>query len=357
MRPSSITFRRALLLAVLVTVITGIFAGLARVGVSVPWGTAHVLAHGPLLVLGAFVTVIGLERAVALGKHAGYMVPTLGASGAILTLAHVQSGAWLFVAATLALVAVNAMLVRRQRSDSTLLMLLGSLVLFGGTLAWALKRPIFEVVHAWIAFFVLTIIAERLELSRLAPTPRWAAHMLVVLSVVVSICSVASIFDDKVAGRLTGCAFVLLGLWGMRFDLARRTVSKSGLPRYAAIAVLLAMSWLVVSGALFLSNSRLVAGSLYDASLHAVFVGFVFSMVFAHAPIILPAVAKIEIPFRAAFYFPLVLLHTGLLARVTGDVTDHLNLRVAGSVASASALPIFAAAAIWARIRKAKPTP
>ncbi len=52
-----------------------------------------------------------------------------------------------------------------------------------------------------------------------------------------------------------------------------------------------------------------------DAALHAVFLGFVFSMVIGHASIIFPAVMRVKIPYHPVFYLPLVALHLSVLAR------------------------------------------
>ena len=63
-----IALRRGLLLLVAAALVTGVLAGLARLGIFVAWGPRYVSLHGTLLVLGAFSTVIGVERAVALGQ-------------------------------------------------------------------------------------------------------------------------------------------------------------------------------------------------------------------------------------------------------------------------------------------------
>jgi hypothetical protein len=91
------------------------------------------------------------------------------------------------------------------------------------------------------------------------------------------------------------------------------------------------------------------AGPSYDAILHAVFVGFVLSMVFGHAPLILPAVARIALPFHRVLYAPLLLLHIGLLARCSGDLALVPWLRQAGGLLNALALVAFVAGALWAR--------
>ena len=72
---------------------------------------------------------------------------------------------------------------------------------------------------------------------------------------------------------------------------------------------------------------------LYDALLHAFFVGFVLSMVLAHAPIIFPALLNIKItPFHPIMYLWLCLLHFSLMIRVYGDVFEMYELRKLGEL-------------------------
>jgi metal-sulfur cluster biosynthetic enzyme len=53
-------------------------------------------------------------------------------------------------------------------------------------------------------------------------------------------------------------------------------------------------------------------GPQYDATLHAFFLGFVFAMIFAHAPIIFPAVLGARMAYRPLFYAHVVLLQLTL---------------------------------------------
>jgi hypothetical protein len=94
------------------------------------------------------------------------------------------------------------------------------------------------------------------------------------------------------------------------------------------------------------------AGPVYDAVLHAIFVGFVLSMVFAHAAIILPAVARIEIPFHPALYVPLAALHVTVAARIVGDLAGLPSLRRSGGMGNAIALVLFLLAVLAARARR-----
>jgi hypothetical protein len=342
--------RRLLLVVAVAAAVTAILAGLARLGISLAWGPSYAAEHGPLFVVGVFGSVIALERAVAFGSPLGMIAPVLAASAAIAILSHQPWAPATAAAGSCALLALNLLIVWRQRAAFTRLMALGSLVFAFGNLSWLLGQPVYQVVPSWLGFFVLTIVAERLELSRLSNTPRWASRTLAVLCV---------LFAGAACGRLLGwpqarVPFALtmlgIGVWQLRFDLARRTVRSRGLPRYAAIGVLLGAAWLPWAGGFLLLDASSV-GPIYDATLHAVFLGYVVSMVFAHAPIILPAVARIDVPFSRVLYVPLAVLHVGLVARVVGDWVSSASLRSTGATANALAIVLFALTLIACRLR------
>jgi hypothetical protein len=345
--------RRGLLIVTAVAAVTGFLAGLARLGVVVAWGPTYFQDHGPLLVVGVFGTVIGLERAVALGAPWGLVAPAFGAATAVSILSGLVVAQATALLSTVALLVVNMAIVRRQAAPFTWIMLLGSAVLVTGVVLWALGRAVFEVVPTWMAFFVLTIGAERLELSRLAPRPPWASPVLMLLAAAAAGFAVARALGFAPGSRGLGAAMVFLSAWQLRFDIARRTIRQHGLPRYAAAGVLLGAAWLLVSGLLLLGADLPPAGALYDAALHAVLVGYVLSMVFAHAPIILPAVMRIDVAFTTLAYAPLALLHAGLLTRIVGDMADWTVLRQAGGIANAVSLLLFVATMI-AAARRAK---
>jgi len=106
-------------------------------------------------------------------------------------------------------------------------------------------------------------------------------------------------------------------------------------------------AWLGAAGVLFvLEAGRLAGGPPYDAALHAVFVGFVFSMIFAHAPIILPAVARVSVRYRPSFYAPLALLHASLALRLAGDLGGWWAPRRWGGLLDAAAILLFLAATV-----------
>ena len=83
------------------------------------------------------------------------------------------------------------------------------------------------------------------------------------------------------------------------------------------------------------------AGPFYDAMLHIVFVGFVISMIFGHAPIIFPAIVQVRLIFQPAFYIHLLLLHLSLLLRVAGDLASLQTVRQWGGLLNEVAILLF----------------
>src|SRR5690606_34554771 len=95
-----------------------------------------------------------------------------------------------------------------------------------------------------------------------------------------------------------GAVLLVLVGWALTFDVATRLVSSTGLPRYMAVCLLAGYGWLVVAGAAWIVAGGQASGWVYDAVLHSVFLGFVMSMIMAHAPVILPAVLRVPLPYR-----------------------------------------------------------
>lgn len=98
------------------------------------------------------------------------------------------------------------------------------------------------------------------------------------------------------------------------------------------------------------------AGPRYDAMLHTIFLGFVFSMIFAHAPIILPTITGLSLPFQNIFYLHAALLHLSLIIRIAGDLSLSLSLQRWGGLLNAGAILLFLlsnvrAAILGARVR------
>ncbi|WP_397547028.1 hypothetical protein ABUL39_00550 [Rhodothermus marinus] len=335
--------RRFPLLALgMVALLAGLAAGLERLDWQLGVAPSLALLHGPLMISGFFGTLISLERAVALDRPLAYAVPALCGLGALLTLAGSRmAGPLLLTLGSLGLAGIFAAALRIQRASFLLVMAAGAVALIVGNAAWLLGQPVPAVVPWWMAFLVLTIAGERLELSRMLLHGARVEHQFLGIVGLYGLSLLLTFIHPPLAWHLTGAALILLALWLLRYDVARHTVRQSGLTRFIAWCLLLGYGWLVVGGLVMLVRGQLVAGPWYDAALHAVLVGFVFSMVFGHAPIIFPSVLGVPVAWRPFFYGHLVLLHAALLVRLVGDVAGLLLWRRWGGLLNALAILIF----------------
>jgi hypothetical protein len=137
-----------------------------------------------------------------------------------------------------------------------------------------------------------------------------------------------------------GVALLIGPLWLVRRDIARRTVRTEGLARFAAAGVLTAYAWLAVSGAMLLAWG-LEPGLRYDAVVHAFFIGFVFTAIIAHEPIIAPAVTGLRFAYTPVLYLPLVLLNGALVVRVAADLGEWDEVRRWSGMVQALTLCLF----------------
>lgn len=333
-----------LMLAIL-GLLAGLWAGLMRLGWQLPALTPSLaMLHGPLMVSGFLGTLITLERAVAMKKTWMYLPPLLSGLGWLLAaiVPKLPFGVILLTLASLGGVAILTEITRREFAPHTVTMLLGAISWLTGNLLWMFGWQIFQVVFFWMAFLVLTIAGERLELSRvLRPTP--VQQILFGVIVVIFITGIVlSLFNVQLGTRLSGLGLLLLPLWSLRNDIAWRNIRhRLPLTRYIAWCLALGFLWLGVGGGLSLVFGAQVAGPRYDAVLHAVFVGFVLSMIFGHAPIIFPAILGIPINFQPAFYIHLGLLHVSLTMRVIADYANLSALRMWGGLLNEVAILIF----------------
>ncbi len=145
---------------------------------------------------------------------------------------------------------------------------------------------------------------------------------------------------------------ILLGAWLLRFDIARHTIKKTGLTRYIAACLLPGYVWLVIAGGLWLLAGLPPNHLMIDAMLHTIFLGFVFSMIFGHAPIILPALLPVDITYRSIFYVPLVLLQGALVVRVIADLTLNPALRQWAGLFNVLAILLFLATMLLSAKRR-----
>lgn len=332
-------------LAVL-ALLAAVWAGWIRIGW--PWPVIQPTlpaSHGALMVSGFLGTLISVERVVALRKRWLYFAPAFSALGGLLLTVGVRgaAGPLLLTLGSAGLVVIFIVIVRQHPALYTYAMGCGALLWLVGNALWLFGRPIYQIVFWWAGFLILTIAGERLELGRLARLSRAVELAFLGTLGVTLLGLIVRTFSLDWGTRLSGVGMLTLSAWLLCFDIARRTVRKPGLPRYVAICLLSGYVWLVVAGMFALWFGGIAAGFRYDALLHAIFLGFVFSMIFGHAPIIFPAILGIQIHFHPWLYVQLALLHLSLVLRVSGDLLNSAVVRRWGGLLNGIALLLFLA--------------
>lgn len=333
--------------------VLGLNAALVLLGLPhVPVGQNLASSHGMLMVFGFIGTVIALERAVALGKPAGFAAPALlGLGGLILVSPLPQSvGKTLLMFGCVAMSWVYIPLWKRQRETAVLIQILGAVAGTAATLLWLRIPDTAPLIPLLVAFVVLTIAGERLELARIHIHSPSADPLLSGLSTLLLASAVGTLLWPGAGLVFFGAVLGALVVWLAVYDVARHTIRSTGLPRYIAGCLLAGYWWLAVAAAIFIRGGLRggeVNGSAYDAVTHAVFLGFTMSMIMAHAPVILPAVLRRPLPYHPILVLPATLLHVSLALRIlVADLLDDGPTRQFSGVLNIAAVVLFAALAV-----------
>lgn len=331
--------RLPLLAAGFCSLVIGAACGLVRLGwdIRLP-GEGLAQLHGPLMASAFFGTVISLERAVAVGARWAYLAPlAAGLGGLALIFGGLAAGTALLVAGSAFFMLASCAVMKRQPQMHNACLVLGAAGWLAGNVLLAAGVAVSGVGPAWIGFLVLTIAGERLELSRFMPPTPNSKRMFAAIALLLMVALAAG-------WRATGVGLLALSWWLARNDVALRTIRGTGLTRYIAACLLAGYAWLALAGAIMLAGGDMQPGRLaYDAALHAVFLGFVFSMVFGHAPIIVPAVFRVALPYNWFFYAPLALLHATLALRVALDLSGRTEWRAVAGAGNVAAIAVFIA--------------
>ena len=334
--------RIPLLALAALALLTGICGGLLRLGWALPHGTSLAAIHGPLMISGLFGTLISLERAVALGGKWPYAAPLLCGAGTLALLAGFPPsfGATAYVLGAAVLVAASLAITIQQPAVFTGALIFGATAWLAGNMLWLLGRPVPDVVGWWLTFLILTIAGERLELSRLMPQRRGSEPLFLFAVGMLAVGAHNGIITQNGA-VLFGLALLVTTGWLLRHDIARLNIRKSGQTRFFASCMLAGYLWLGIAGAMLLALPPGATPFGYDMALHAILTGFVFSMVFGHALIILPAVAGIKLRYGPILYGPLLLLHLSIALRLGAGIAEWEPGRKGSGILAIAALVSF----------------
>jgi hypothetical protein len=327
---------------VLLGLLVGIAGGWLRLGYAaflIPHAAAQ---HGLMMVGGFLGTLIALERALVM-KHKGWFaVPLVGGLSIPLQLLGFSDWALVSIgAASLGLLAI--MYLQSLRHP-----VLDQYLLLVGAACWVLGN--FIVYHTgfvpagapwWIGFILFTIVGERLELSKFLPVPNWTKQLLLLTLVGFFLGMWIPFHSGGI--WLLGVSMILISAWLLKFDMARYAAKKTGIFRYIGVGLVTGYVWLLIHGLILFSIPDHPLH--YDMYLHTFFLGFTFSMIWAHAPIILPAVLKIRHqPYHPLLWVGWSVFQLSLLGRVWSSWAGYLDGRLWCSVINGwTILVMFAA--------------
>ena len=352
-----IALRVPIALGVVLVLFAALWAALVRLGWQMPALTVPIAGqHGALMVSGFLGTLVCLERAVALQKKWAYAAPILTVLGAVSLLLGLpdEIGRGLLTLGALGLVVVFIRIYRVHPTADVVTMALGSVMWWVGNALWLSGESIYRAAPWWAGFLILTICGERLELSRVLLLKQSSRVMFKIVVGVFSTGLLLSLFSFDLGLRIGGVGLILLGVWLLRFDVARHTIKKTGLTRYIAACFLPGYVWLIAGGGLWLIAGQPSSDLIMDALLHTLFLGFVFSMILGHALIIVPAIMPIDLEYRPRFYVSLVIMQASLIVRIVADLMLNPSLRMWAGLFNVLAVLLFLGSLLLSARRRPK---
>ena len=309
---------------VLVSLVLGVLAGLFRMGWSIPIGP---LAgeHGAMMVGSFLGTLICLERIVTMKKTWLYSIPIVSGMSLVFFIMDNQQLAFIFLSAgSLGLIYLYIELISRFKEYYFYIMMIGAIGWAVGNIIMIINPFYPDAVPWWIAFILLTVFGERLELSKFLPRSKVKKQTMIVA---ISIFMIGLVIPYHGWGKyISGVGLIFLALWLLKYDIARKSVKSHGIHKFTGSLLLAGYLWMIICGVLMIADFEILYN--YDAMLHAFFLGFTFSMIFAHAPIIFPGVAGLAIrPYHGSLYIWAILLQLTLALRIVFGLMMDSGLR------------------------------
>jgi len=328
-----------------IAMIVGIYCGIIRIGQPLPSGPYLPVAHHGVLMAGSFLgTLICLERVATFpDKKAWIFVIFMALSLPLFIANQGRYGVLCLLTGSAGYCWITISNYRKYRLKGDLIMAIGATFQLMAYAVFLFSFSYPRAFAAWMLFLVLTITGERLNLTRFLPVSKKAFYEIYFWIGLLLVSSFLYHLGSKV---VVGASMIGLASWLLRHDLIRVNLKREGHYRFLGLALLLAYLWLAVTGVL----SMLEMGNpyLYDAVLHSFFVGFVLSMILAHAPIIFPGLLNINTtPFHPVLYLWLAGLHIGLIIRIYGDMTENFELRKLGGIYNGVFFLVYLLTILW----------
>lgn len=304
---------------VLIALVTGMVGGWIRIGYTEIAISGSAANHGILMVGGFLGTLISLERAMVMRHKVWLVVPLISGLSipVLLLLGWPTFGMAMMLSASLGLMGIMYLQSLRHPALYQYVMSVGALSWMLGNFSLLYTGFVPGAVPWWIGFVLFTIVGERLELSKFLPTPVIAKKALVWLLAAFFI-GLWLPFHDY-GNWLMGAAIIFMSFWLLHFDIAKVAAQKSKQFKYIGIGLRVGYFWLTLHGIIL---TFMTAHSFhYDLYIHTFFLGFTFSMIWAHAPIILPMILNIKINlYHPILWIGWSIFQLSLLGRILSSV-------------------------------------
>lgn len=320
------------------SLLAALWTGWVRIGWPLPISNAagH---HGALMVNCFLASLIFMERAVTFKQKWVLLLPLVNALSVVaIFLDQPKVAQVLFLAGSSGFIVMCVYFIFKYRESYYLIFLTGAFCLLAGNIILYRTNFYPNAVNWWMGFLLFTIVAERLELSRFLALTDFKRTLLWVC---VAAVLVSLVWPFHLNGQyLLALSIALTATWLLKYDMARHAIKIKGQHRYSALLLITGYVWLLIMAVLLLFQNKISSG--YDAVLHSFFIGFIFSMIFSHAVIILPAITKLAVKlYRPVLYVWFVLLQVSLVVRIIADAATMIWLRKMAGFANGIAILLF----------------
>jgi hypothetical protein len=282
--------------------IIGSISGIARGGLELGFINKLSFFHQYFMIGGFFGTLITAERIVSLRNEKLNFIILVNALGAPFIILNPKISSIFFYSGGLILFAVYLYFLFRFKKEEFLILGLSAIFYILGFELYEKNRLL--AIDFWSLFFIFTILGERYELIKNFKKISKISKYLIFATILL-LPFIQKFYPLK--------GIILVGLSGVFIitDIALINLRKTEPFRFTAYCILTGYIWLTIYGLSFT-----IPNINYDLRIHSLLLGFVFSMVFAHARMILPSILKTTAKFlKIPNYIAFILFEASLIAR------------------------------------------
>lgn len=331
--------RLVVLIPALFSLLLGMWIGVGKAGYG--FGAVYLYPHHAAILIGSFFgTLIMLERVITLPSRNALYLPLINGVSIFFFLFNQMDLAYgMLVTGGIVMLSLYLFFYLQQKNVVHFLFFFSAICYIVGFLAHFLDLSYDFRIHYWALYFLFTIVAERIELTRYLNVPSYFSWILAFLLLALSFSHLLSF-----SYRWYGVMVFLLALFLLRYDIAGKNIRSKDPHRFRGWALYVGYGWLLIHAitSFFFTQSNI------DMRVHSFFLGFVMNMVFAHAGIILPAVLKKTMVFHApSAYVVFIVFQVVIMLRF---LFSHIRSPFFSLVALSTMLVVVAFFVVQARM-------